>query len=311
MRAAVTTGDPQRPVTLEERPAPVPSAGEALVRVVATSLNAGEVRRASRAPAGQRIGWDIAGFIEVPAADGSGPAKGTRVVTFVDNVGWAELVAVGARQLGTIPPDVGFDDAATLPVAGLTALRGLARRGTLLERRVLVAPGTGGVGLFAVQLAHLQGAHVTAVVRNRDDAALLGRIGADEVVIGTTREAASGQKFDVILESLGGDSLAAAMGAVAPDGVVVSFGQTLSAETTFNSSAFYATGGASLYGFYLFHEAERVPVGPDLERLAALVGEKKLETHIDLKFRYDELEQAVEALRERRVTGKVIVRFSP
>jgi NADPH2:quinone reductase len=309
MRAAVTTGDAARPVEMSDVPIPVPAANQALVRVEATSLNAGEVRRAVNSPAGQRVGWDIAGTIELAAADGTGPPQGARVTTFADATGWAEFVAVDARQLGVVPAGVTFDDAAALPVAGVTALRALARRGNLIGRRALVVPGTGGVGLFAVQLGGLMGARVSAVIRDAGDVALLESIGAHDVIVGTTNDAQTHGPFDVILESLGGDSRGAAMACVASDGVVVSFGQTIAPQATFTSAKFYATGGASLYGFYLFHEARHEPVGADLERLAALVERGALRTHVEATYSAERFNEAVAALRERRVTGKIIVRF--
>lgn len=310
MRAAHTSGDPKRPIELREIDPPQPGSNQALIRLHATSLNAGEVRRAAAASAGNRIGWDVAGVIVAPAADGSSPPAGSRVVALSEGLGWADLAAVDGRQIGILPDEVRFEDAATLPVAGVTALRALGRNGNILGRRVLIVPGTGGVGLFAIQLARLSDAHVAAVIRDPADAALLESIGAADVMVGTTALARTRERYDVILESLGGESLAAALGCVAAGGIVVSFGQTVSAQATIDAAAFYATGGASLYGFYLFHEARRDPVARDLERLAGFVRAKQLLTQIDAYYDAADLEEAVSALRERRVTGKVVVRFA-
>jgi len=306
----MTTGEAGRPIEIREIPTPEPGANQARIRVHATSLNAGEVRRAAASTAGQRIGWDIAGIVETAAADGSSPPRGTRVVTLSEGAGWGDFAVVDGRQIGVIPEGVSFEDAATLPVAAVTAYRALGRNGNVLARRILIVPGTGGVGLFAIQLAHLAGAHVSAVIRDGGDTRLLESIGADEVIVGSTSEAQSRAPYDLVLESLGGDSLGAAVACVAPNGVVVTFGQTLSGQATIGTAKFYVTGGASLYGFYLFHEARRDPIARDLERLAALVAKKKLATHIDARYDADKLEEAVAALRERRVTGKVVVRFA-
>ncbi len=306
----MTTGGAEHPIEIREIPTPEPGTNQARIRVHATSLNAGEVRRAAASAAGQRIGWDIAGTVETAAADGSSPPPGTRVVTLSEGAGWGDFAVVDGRQIGVIPEGVSFEDAATLPVAATTALRAMSRNGNVLGRRVLIVPGTGGVGLFAIQLAHLAGAHVSAVIRDRGDTRLLESIGADEVIVGPTGEAQARAPYDVILESLGGDSLSAALACVAPNGVVVTFGQTLSGQASINLAKFYATGGASLYGFYLFHEARREPIARDLERLAGFVAKKKLETHIDARYDADQLQDAVAALRERRVTGKVVVRFA-
>lgn len=305
MLAAQTTGDPESPIAVVSRPRPVPRDGEALIRVFASSLNAGELRRARSAPAGQPIGWDLAGAVVRAAADGSGPSEGARVVTFVAGKAWAEYVTAETRQLGIIPEGVSFADAAALPVAGLTALRALRRGGDILGKRVLIAPATGGVGLFATQLARLRGAQVTALVRDAADRPLLERAGADQIVVGATGDAKARGPYDLILESLGGDSLSAALSSLAPDGTVVHFGQTLAAQSTFNSATFYATGGATLYGFILFHEAAREPVGRDLGILASLVAQERLRTHIEATYPLTQISEAAAALRERRVTGKI------
>src|SRR5690349_9526779 len=81
---------------------PVPTPSEALVRVSAISLNLGEVRGAMNAESGRRPGWDLAGFVEQPAADGSGPQRGARVVGLAASKiggGWAEQVAIPTRNL--------------------------------------------------------------------------------------------------------------------------------------------------------------------------------------------------------------------
>ena len=97
---------------------------------------------------------------------------------------WAERVVVPTHALAELPDKVTFSQAATFPVAGLTALYALAKGGPLLGRRVLVTGATGGVGDFAVQLARLAGAHVTASARRADQVAGLRQLGAHEVTVG-------------------------------------------------------------------------------------------------------------------------------
>ena len=121
--------DPEAPGRLVISPvaAPVPDRGEAVVRVRAISLNRGEVRRAGMAVAGWRPGWDLAGEVERAAADGSGPRVGARVVGLLPEAAWAERVAVPTHALAELPEKVTLSQAATLPVAGLTALYALAK----------------------------------------------------------------------------------------------------------------------------------------------------------------------------------------
>jgi NADPH:quinone reductase-like Zn-dependent oxidoreductase len=307
MQAVHTTGAADAPVALVQAPVPQPQPSESLVRVRAVSLNAGELRRARKRAGGEPIGWDFSGSIERAAADGSGPAEGTRVVGFVVNGAWAEYVAAPARQLGVLPDAVTFNDAATLPIAGLTALRTLRRGGDLRGKSVLIVPGTGGVGLFALQLAKRGGARVSAVIRSAKNEALVRGLGAESVYVGAGAAAAGAATFDVIVESLGGDSLGAALAMLAPDGAVVSFGQTAGATTTFAADVFYATGGATLHGFIIFHDAEKAPVADDLELLATLVGGGEVKTNIDAIVPFVQFTEAISTRTDRALSGKVVV----
>ena len=115
--------DPQVPqrLALHSVEAPIPSSVELLVRVEAISLNRGEVAfGVFGGKEGARIGWDFAGTVEQAAADGSGPAAGSRVVG-LSSGSWAELIAVQARDLAVLPESVSFTQAATLPIAGAIA----------------------------------------------------------------------------------------------------------------------------------------------------------------------------------------------
>lgn len=297
-------------VVVERVEGPTPRAGEALVRVRATSINRGEIRQAGQGPAGRRIGWDFAGVVERAADDVPGPAAGTRVVGMLRTGAWAELVSAPVEALAVLPDGVDFARAATLPVAGLTALYGLDRADGLIGHRVLITGGTGGVGHFGIQLARVGGAHVVATVRRDAQAALVREAGAHEVVVGDDKaKLHAAGPYDLVLDGVGGALLGAALARLAKNGAAVLYGATGGGEPPFDARTFYATGGASLYGFILFHELLRKPAGVGLARLAGLLDEGRLRAPIEVEGELAEIGEIAQRLEDRAFTGKAVVRF--
>jgi len=286
MLALVNTPAGPDPAALRTVPEPVAAPDEAIVAVHAFSLNRGELALLANRPEGWRPGQDIAGMVATPAADGSGPRAGTHVVGLVEGAGWAQRVAVSVSRLATLPDRVSFAAAATLPMAGLTALRTLRLGGALLGRRVLVTGATGGVGTFAVQLARHAGARVTGV---------------------RTAAQSPDEMFDLILESVGGASLTAAMRRIAPDGTIVVFGNSSNEDASLNLYQFFGHEGARMQTFFSYASGTPESVGADLDLLVSLTIDGALVPQIGAELNWRDLGQVVSTLRDRKITGKAVL----
>ena len=283
MKAVAGTPNGPRRTELRDVADPEPGPGEALVRVRAFSPNRGELRLLASRDEGWQPGQDVAGEVVRAAADGTGPKQGERVAGLADWHGWAELAAVPAHRLAVIPEGVERATAAALPMAGTTALNLVRRGGSLLGHRVLVTGGSGGVGHIATQLAELEGATVDAVSSATD---------------------APGDGYHLILESAGGASLAAAVERVAHGGAIVVFGNSAGepGEVDFRSFAGREVSIESYFSARHEHEA-----GANLATLLKLVADGRLTVEVGLQASWAELNDALDALADRRIRGKAVL----
>ncbi len=306
MRALVATGDADAPVALGDVDEPRPDPGEAVLAVEAVSLNRGECRRALAAAPGWVPGWDVAGRIVDPGRDG--PPAGTRVVGLLREGGWAERVAVRADRLAPLPDEVPVTVAATLPVAGLTALLALRRGGGLLGRSVAVTGATGGVGVAALQLARGAGAHTTAVVSAPDRVDGLPEGVVDAVEVGLEE---GGPPFDLVLDSVGGPLLAAALRRLAPGGRLVTYGSSSGARADVDVQDLYRRNRSAVEGFFLFDEMDADPPGGrHLATLVDLVAAGRLRMAITAERPWTDAAATVRALLDRRIPGKAVLTLS-
>jgi NADPH:quinone reductase-like Zn-dependent oxidoreductase len=311
VRAVVV--DLEAPARLAIAPVDAPelAPNEALVRVKAISLNRGETRGAQNAAPGSRPGWDFAGLLERPAADGSGPKTGSgmtgRVVGVLRTGAWAEIVAVPTTNLATIRDNVTFAQAATLPVAGLTALYALDWANGLVGRNVLITGASGGVGNLAIQLAKAGGARVTALVRQERHAASAKEAGADNVVADETGDAAREfGPYNHVLESVGGKVLSKVLTMLAPFGSVVSYGTSAGSTISLDASAMMRARGA-LKGLGVFVEMQKEGAGVGLARLAALLADGRLKPHIAIQEPWTKIGVVAQQLLDREYPGKAVL----
>ncbi|MEG3960266.1 zinc-binding dehydrogenase [Microcoleus sp. herbarium2] len=311
MRRLVSSPDAVGNLTFQDTEVPTPKANECLIRVKAFSMNRGELKRSQNDPLGTPIGWDTVGVVEQTAQDGSGPPTGTEIVALsIRSEGWAEYVAISARFLAIIPQGVSHTDAATLPVAGLTALYAVEKGSRLLGSRVLITGATGGVGLFAMQLAQMMGASVIAQIRQPAQEAFVRDYGADEVVVTETgQEAKQFAPYRLIVDGVGGELVGKLTAFLAQGGTCVCYGSSSGNEMKLSLADFYSENGGqrTLYGFTLYTEVELESASSGLARLLSLVEQGRLKTHIDRAVSWREADVTSADLIGRRFSGKAVL----
>lgn len=279
---------------------PQPTSDQALLAVRASSVNRGELALINVRGAGWGPGQDVAGVVIEAAPDGSGPAAGTRVVGLAEQGAWSARVAVTASRLAVIPDEVDFATAATVPMAGLTALRTLRMLGSVFGRHVLVTGASGGVGRFQVQLAQLSGARVTALTRSGEPIT-----GADVVTDPSQAELA-----DAALESIGGDVLSGVLQRLRPKAPLVWFGSTAGQPTRFSIYDFIGHEGASIITFFSYTADPDLDVD-DLTVLLDLVARGDLTANITATWPLSHAAHAVEQLSDGNARGKIVLITDP
>ncbi|WP_369202424.1 zinc-binding dehydrogenase [Streptomyces sp. PU-14G] len=299
MRALVVDHSESGPVRFADVDEPVPSTAEALVEIRHIGLNFGELQYVDQWPAGAVHGHDAAGVVVRAASDGSGPPAGTRVAVGMAPHAWAERVAVSPASLGTVPEGVDLADAAALGIAGVTPFRVLRTR-SLLARDVLITGASGGVGHFAVQLAALAGARVTALVGSPERAGGLRELGADKVL---TDLAGAGDRFDLVLDTVGGPLVAQAWSCLAEGGTIHLVGYSSGQETAFPPGTLFGFGEPRSIATY----GDMTPTGGELTDLLGLMAAGRLAAPVGLRGDWQGVGDAVRALFARKVHGKVVL----
>lgn len=293
-------------LTIVDAPAPRPLPTEVLVRVEAIGLNPLEARlRAGEfpllGPPPFTLGWDISGVVEEspqtwrfrPGDEVFGMPLFPRAAN-----AYAEFVAAPALHLARKPASLSHVEASALPVVGLTAWQGLVDLGGVTEGdRVLVHGGGGGVGHVAIQLAKALGAHVIATAGG-SKREFVEKLGADEVIDYTAvdfTEVVS--DIDVVLDTLGGDTVQRSLGVLRPGGHLV----TAVAEEDAELAAEFEAAGMRFSG---------IAVDPDpvaLRGLVELVDQGKLRVHVQEVFPFERVADAHRLLEGGHLQGKLVL----
>lgn len=307
---------------LEEVAQPVPKDDEVLIRVRAASLNPLDWRLVRGEPAMMRVMTKVMGLnIGRPGVDAAGVVEtvGKNVTRFKPGDGvfgsvraaCAEYACAGESKVVMKPESVTFAQAASLNVAGLTALQGLRDKGKIQSgQKVLINGAAGGVGTFAVQVAKVFGAEVTGVCSTRN-LELIKSIGAD-VAIDYTRSdfTKSSERYDFIFDCIGNHSFTECRRVLNPRGRHVGVGAPhdasllpLLAEATKDYLASIFTDQKT---FPFIAKASQ----KDLEFLVDLIVKGKLTPVIDREYDLAETGAALAYLEAGHARGKVIIRVS-
>jgi NADPH:quinone reductase-like Zn-dependent oxidoreductase len=300
----------------EEIDKPTPRDDEVLIRVRAASVNPVDrlfegtshlirLLTGLRKPRDPRIGTDVAGEIEAVGKNVTQFKPGDEVFGGCRGA-FAEYACASQSNLALKAPTVSFEQAASVPVAGLTALQGLRDKGKLRTgQTVLINGAAGGVGTFAVQIAKSFGAHVTGVCSTRN-VEMVRSIGGD-CVIDYTREdfTKSAERYDLIFDLVANHSLVEYRRMLNPKGVCVLAGGPKTV-TTFMIRALkgFVLSRLASQNFVTFIASLR---GKDLTIMGELMAASKLRPVIDRRYRLSEVTEAIRYLEQGHARGKIIL----
>lgn len=320
MRAAVRDrfGSPTEVVEIREIEKPAPASDELLVRVEAAGVNiadwyavtarpyVGRLAMGIRGPKTDRLGTDFAGVVEAVGEDVTDLRPGDEV--FGGRTGaFAEYVCV-RNAVAKKPATVTFEQAAGVPIAGVTALQGLRDHGGIeAGQHVLVNGASGGVGTFAVQIAKALGAEVTGVCSTAN-VELVRSLGADHVVDYTREDVTRGDaRYDLVLDIAGTKSWSEWKRVLAPTATFVIVGAPKGGKLLGPLSHVVRTRLASLGGgrkvaFFIAKLDREV-----LEALAELMESGKVEPVVGRTQPLEDVADALEHVSEGHVRGKVVI----
>jgi len=307
---------------LEEIEKPAPKDDEVLIKVRAASLNAGDkyalrgqpyVARGMLGlwkPKTMRLGSDFAGQVEAVGGNVTQFKPGDAVYG-IRTGAFAEYVVKLEQTLAPKPANLSFEEAAAVPVAGITALQGLRDKGGLKPgQTVLVNGASGGVGTFAVQVAKALGAHVTAVCGPRN-VGLARSLGADRVMDYSRENFTLGEeRYDQIFDNAGTYPLAACRRVLGPDGVLVVVGAPPVGGLLGPAARLLQAVVLSQLGKKNIVTFITAITKQDLLDMTALIEDGQVKPVIDKSYPLAELPEAMRYQEEGHPRGKVVLRVA-
>ncbi|MBR9843979.1 MAG: NADPH:quinone oxidoreductase family protein [Rhodobacteraceae bacterium] len=306
------------PPTIANLPAPDPGPGEIRVRIRACGLNFADLLMQKGTyqdtpPLPFIGGMEIAGEVDALGPDTDGPAPGTRVAVFAGHGGLAEYGCFDARRAVPLPDDMSFEEAAAFMVAYGTSHVALDYRARLQPGETLLVLGAaGGVGLTAVEIGKLMGANVIACARGADKLAVAKQAGADHLLDATTADIRAEVKAlggaDVVYDPVGGEQWKAAFRACNPEARLLPIGFA-SGDVPQVPANHLLVKNLTVMGLYWGGYLAFKPsiITESLETLLGWYAQGRLKPHVSHTLPLEQTAEAMELLRSRKSTGKVVV----
>jgi NADPH:quinone reductase-like Zn-dependent oxidoreductase len=218
---------------------------------------------------------------------------------------YAEYVNVAEENLARVPSSISLEEAASIPIAGLTAWHALVTNGKVQPgQKVLINGASGGVGTFAVQIAHALGAEVTGVCSTRN-VEMVRRLGADHV-IDYTRDnfTTAGKQYDLILDNVANHRISQLKKVMKPGALCLIIGY-FNAKRLFTHM--FGSPLASLFGKKKFSMLDWKLKAQDLEEIGKMIDSGKIKPEIDRRYPLEKLPEAMAYVEEGHARGKVVV----
>jgi NADPH:quinone reductase-like Zn-dependent oxidoreductase len=320
MKAAVYRRyGPPNVIQINEVEKPVPNDNQVLIEVRAASVNPYDwhfmrgtpylvrIIAGLRKPKDTRLGVDVAGQVEAVGMNVTQFKPGDKVFGSCRGA-FAEYACASESAVVLKPDNVTFEQAASVPIAGFTALQGLRDKGQVQPgQKVLVNGAGGGVGTFAVQIARSYGADVTGVC-STGKADMVRSIGANRVIDYTQEDfTKSGQRYDVFFDAVGNHSLSACRRVLNLKGIYVGGGGTSDPWMIGPLTHMIAAFGLSRFGSQKFVGLLARNRQDDLKTMRELMESGKVTPVIDRRYRLSEVPEAIGYLEEGHARGKVVI----